>query len=69
MLQDLWNNFFSGYDLIEWLMDRLSIEDSRKYNFFTFEKAKQTNFLKGTIGVNPIEGIVSINTKLVVSNF
>ena len=24
---------FLGYDLIEWLMDRLSIEDSRKQHF------------------------------------
>ena len=23
--------FLTGYDLIEWLMDRLSIEDSRKF--------------------------------------
>ena len=25
------NVYVSGYDLIEWLMDRLCIEDSRKY--------------------------------------
>ena len=24
---------FTGYDLIEWLMERLTIEDSRKFEF------------------------------------
>ena len=26
-----WHELILGYDLIEWLMDRLCIEDSRKY--------------------------------------